>query len=243
MDKINEKVEDFLSRYNPPFNNRKFFIKHLFPYLFCLDFVKDKKVLEIGIGDGYGMWFISGDAARVVGVDYNFSKCLEAKSKYKAMNLVTTEGTRLGFRDNTFDVILTFQVIEHIPEDRLRYFLEEIKRVLKKNGLAVISTLNRVQNMKNPEKYEKYKEHHKEFDYGELRGLLKEHFSMLDIYGLKITFKHGFFQRLKKWGFLDHPSKFNPVKRFYKNISYRDFKVSKTNFKNCIDFLCLLRKN
>ena len=34
MNKINEKVEDFSSRYSLPFNNRKFFIKHLFPISF-----------------------------------------------------------------------------------------------------------------------------------------------------------------------------------------------------------------
>lgn len=237
---IDKKIKDFLSHYDLPFGNRKFFIKHLFPYIFSLDFARDKMVLEIGVGSGYGMWFVSLVARTTLGIDYDFSQCIEASKK--GIVTVNSEGTRLGIRDNTFDLILSFQVIEHIPEERLDLFLEEIKRALKKDGLAVISTLNRIQNIKNPEKYEKYKEHHKEFDYDELYSLLKRHFPILDIYGLHITFKHAFFQRLKKWGFLKHPAHFNPVKRFYQNISCTDFKISKTNFKKCIDFLCILKK-
>ncbi len=237
---IDQKIKKFLSHYELPFGNRKFFIKHLFPYVFSLDFARDKRVLEIGVGTGYGMWFVSSVASSALGVDYDFSQCVEA-SKKKIIT-VNTEGSRLGIRDNVFDLVLSFQVIEHIPEERLDLFLEEIKRVLKKDGVVIISTLNRIQNIKNPRNYEKKCDHHKEFDYDELCNLLKRHFSRLDIYGLHATFRHNLFQRLKKWGFLKHPAHFNPVKRFYQNISYTDFKISKTNFKKCIDFLCILKK-
>lgn len=42
-----------------------------------------------------------------------------------------------GFSDDTFDLVVAFDVLEHIPEDRIFDFIFEVRRVMKKNGIFI----------------------------------------------------------------------------------------------------------
>jgi len=104
--------------------------------------IKNKLVLDAACGTGYGSYEISKYAQKVIGIDISNETIKYAKKNYKRENLdfITASVTDLPFQDNSFDVITSFETIEHISEKQQLHFLDEIVRVLKGNGLLIIST-------------------------------------------------------------------------------------------------------
>jgi SAM-dependent methyltransferase len=109
-------------------------------YIASKPFVKGE-LLEIGCGEGRGVEILMPLVDGYLGLD-KIQEVIEAlKKKYpeaKFRHAVIPPFS--GIADNSFDSIVSFQVIEHIQNDRL--FLEEIYRVLKPGGTAIISTPN-----------------------------------------------------------------------------------------------------
>ena len=80
------------------------------------------------------------------------------------------------FDDNSFDTIISFQVIEHIKNDKL--FIKEIYRLLKKGGKALITTPNILMTLtRNPW-------HIREYTSQSLRSILSDSFSDFEIKGI-----------------------------------------------------------
>ncbi|MDP4679665.1 MAG: class I SAM-dependent methyltransferase [Cyclobacteriaceae bacterium] len=99
------------------------------------------EVLEPGCGQGRGIELLLSMARSYTAIDKIGDVINELKRKFigvsfKQMNFPPF----LGIEDNSFDVVISFQVIEHIKEDKK--FLEEIHRVLKPGGQAIITTPN-----------------------------------------------------------------------------------------------------
>lgn len=243
--RIKNDIEEFNFRGRLPYEDRIFFIQHLMPYVFFRPMCEYKRVLEIGIGEGFGIYYLSKAVHNVVGLDIELSSGYSLKKyieKYKMSNIhfVNANGILLPFKNGSFDRVISCQVIEHIPEDKLILFLQEIYRVLKNKGLCLIATLNLEHNIKKPSTYEKLYQHYKEFNKEELRLLLSRVFSQVEILGLDVSLKHRFFRRLKKWGFLQyHIKDFNPVSSFYNNVSPHDFRISQRVTKSSLDLIGL----
>jgi len=224
----------------------KFYAQHLKPYEFLSNEATGKTVLEVGCGDGYGSFYLTKVAAKVIGVDYESDIILRAQKEYKADNLkfICMDAIELGFEDNSFDIICAFQVIEHIPEDKLLKFLAGIKRVLSDEGKFYLSTLNLEHAVKSLLTYKKNPAHCKEFDLRELRALLLKVFLSVDIYGVGLTLKHLVYQRIKRIGLFNFfPNGINPVDKFYNKVTTDDFIITKHNLKKVIDFICICKKN
>lgn len=223
----------------------KFYAQHLKPYEFIGPKVSGKRVLEAGCGDGYGSAYLAQSAASsVVGIDYEEAVIKDAKRKYQARNLefVTMDALKLEFPGNSFDAACSFQVIEHIREGKLFEFLREIKRVLKEGGEFYLSTLNLEHNLKRGHTYKRHPAHVREFRLSALKELLSLVWRKSEIYGLHLTPKHRFYQRLKKSGiFNPFPFKINPVANFYKNITTSDFTIISDNLSRASDFICVCR--
>ena len=215
----------------------KFFAEHLKVYEFLKGEACGKKVLEIGCGDGYGAAYLADAALEVTAVDYEEGVVTAARVKYGRPNLkfLPMEAGALRFEDCSFDVVCSFQVIEHILEPDIPRYLSEIKRVLRPEGAFYLSTLNLEHAMKgSPMTYKKNPAHCKEFILEELRRLLLSQFPKVEIYGLHLTPRHRFYQRLKKIGL--------PVTGFYSSITTADFEVTASNLRKAVSFICVCNK-
>ena len=143
--------------------------EHIHRYLFAALFVKNRVVLDLGCGVGYGSYILSRCAKRVVGFDMDEKAIKRAESKYIRNNLefITGSVTKIPINGSEiFDVAICF---EHISEQER--MIEEIKRVLKKDGIFIVSTPN------------KKLFHKKELYFDEFYKLLKKYFKYVYLFG------------------------------------------------------------
>jgi SAM-dependent methyltransferase len=229
----------------PEAHDPKFVSQHWSAYAFARPLVAGKRVLEVGFGEGYGANFLAAAAAEVIGVDIAPGNIDRAAAKYPRANLrfQRIADQHLPFPNAAFDVVCSFQVIEHIPEPNLPQYLAEIARVLAPTGVFAVSTLNLAHAMKPGQPYQKLIYHEKEFTAPELEALLKRVFPSVELYGLHLTWKHRCYQRLKKWG-LNRvgPPALNPIARFYQHVAPNDFTVTRDVSRAALDLFALCRK-
>lgn len=157
---------------------RKFdlrFADHLARYDLAKPLCKDKVVLDIACGTGYGTSILAQVAQTIDGVDIDKDAIELAKKSYVKSNLTYTvgDGTTIPFEDNMFDVVISFETIEHIVE--YHNFLKEIKRVLKPGGVLLMSTPNyKGELVKNTY-------HVTNFDTNTFVGSVKQHFDVQSV--------------------------------------------------------------
>jgi len=225
---------------NPP----EFVAKHLSPYEFALPYVRGKRVLEIGFGDGFGMKHLSGAAREVVGIDIAPDNIPLARAKYPQENLkfIRFDGIHFPFEDASFEAVISCQVIEHIPVANLLSWLREIARVLSPEGIFIVSTLNLERAMKPDNPYEKSRDHEMEFTPRDLENLLKKVFPRCALYGLHYRLHHRLFRRFKKWGLGRRlPGPINFVKAHFDRVSVADFKITGRNLHKAVDLIAVGR--
>ena len=114
-----------------------------YAYEWCIPIIAGKKVLDTGCGLGYGAAFMSHHANEIVGIDYDAETIETNKKEYSGVkNLSFVQGSipPLPFPDNSFDVITSFQFIEHIHARK--EFTKECLRVVKPGGKVLITTPN-----------------------------------------------------------------------------------------------------
>ena len=148
--------------------------EHWHRYLIAGNYVTGKRVLDVASGEGYGSHLLSKSAASVVGADISSAAVAHASKRYAHENLrfVAADCIQIPEPDGSFDVIVSFETIEHMTEHQA--FLREVDRLLAPAGMFIISSPNR------PEYSDKtgYKNefHVRELDRAELRRLLDPHF-------------------------------------------------------------------
>ncbi|WBL43763.1 methyltransferase domain-containing protein [Algoriphagus halophytocola] len=135
------------------------------------------KLLEVGCGEGRGVETLLPYADSYLGLDKIQEVIDELKSKFPKVEFRQAVIPPFqGIADNSFDTVVSFQVIEHIPDDKL--FLQEIYRVLKPGGKAVISTPNINHTLsRNPW-------HEREYTPEQLIDLCKGIFDAVDAKGI-----------------------------------------------------------
>ena len=116
-------------------------------YLYATQFSVDKSVLDLACGEGDGSYVLALNAQGVIGVDIRQETIDRATSRHIRDNLqfivgsaarIPIEGTEI------FDLIVSFETIEHLSDDEQHAFMVEVKRLLKKDGLFIVSTPNRL---------------------------------------------------------------------------------------------------
>ena len=130
-------------------------------------------VLEIGTGMGYGIEIIAPSATSYTTIDKScaYDASLPDNTRFQQM-----EVPPIGFADESFDYVISFQVLEHIKRDK--DFVKEVSRVLRKGGKFIVSTPNAPMSLtRNPW-------HIREYTEQQLRDLLSADFSSIETYGV-----------------------------------------------------------
>lgn len=144
---ITSDVQEFTGeRFIPGINDVQLEIEHYQRYLSIQKLVQGKVVLDAACGEGYGSNILAKTAEKVVGLDISIDTVNAAKKKYaNTENLLFKEGSiaKLPFDNNSIDIVVTFETIEHVSEEIQAEFLNEISRVLRNDGLLIMSTPNK----------------------------------------------------------------------------------------------------
>lgn len=155
-------------------------VEHLHRYAIAKELCVGKHVLDIASGEGYGSNLLTKVAASVTGVDIDNVAIEKAKRIYNKSNLSFKTGScsAIPIKSNSIDVIVSFETIEHHDQHEEMFF--EIKRVLKPDGILIISSPDKQhysydQNYSNPF-------HIKELYLEEFENLIKNHFSFYQLY-------------------------------------------------------------
>jgi ubiquinone/menaquinone biosynthesis C-methylase UbiE len=102
------------------------------------------RVLEIGSGRGGMLHLLRSRGYDVLGVDISAERIAEAQRRFQDLPIEQTNGTVLPFPDASFDVVLSFDVFEHIADTDAH--LEEVRRVLRPGGWYLLQTPNKWTN-------------------------------------------------------------------------------------------------
>jgi MoaA/NifB/PqqE/SkfB family radical SAM enzyme/SAM-dependent methyltransferase/glycosyltransferase involved in cell wall biosynthesis len=179
------KIEWTGERFLPWIEGAQIHYEHLHRYAFAAHFVKGKKVLDLACGEGYGTYMLAREAAYIAGVEIDEPTVQHARSRYIKDNLEFMEGSILAVpieSERKFDVVVCFEALEHIAEhDEL---LSEVKRLLKDDGLFIVSTPNKAVYTDEPDYYNPF--HVKELRFDEFSSLLRRYFKHLYIFGQRV---------------------------------------------------------
>lgn len=218
------------------------FQEHINRYHFASNLTNNKVVLDVACGMGYGSdYLIKNGAKKVTGLDISEESIIYAKNNYKDSNLtfIVGDATKLPFENEHFDVIVSFETIEHIEE--YNNFLNECKRVLKTGGIFICSTPNKrytSEILKNSNPY-----HIIEFYPEDFQNLINEYFSSTKLYGqININVIRTKFDkflgklisiipfyikdRLKR----PYSINYNDINEFYKVTDFQNTKLSLSEF-------------
>lgn len=137
-------------------------------------------VLDVGAGEGYGAQVLARSAQSVTAVDSDPQAVAQAEGRYREGNLkfFTASALTLPFGDGTFDAVVAFELLEHLPREQHQAALAEWKRVLKPAGVLVLSTPDRNRMREFPDN----PYHLGEVTEAELGALLAQHFATVHLY-------------------------------------------------------------
>lgn len=169
----------------PEYNlGKQIYVDHKTRYLFASQLAKNKIVLDVASGSGYGSEILlrTGKAKKVYGIDISKEAIVYSKNKYKSKNIEFLQGDcrNIPLNDKIADIVVSFETIEHIEEQE--QFMKEIKRVIKKDGLLVISTPNKKISSGENEF------HKKELNKDQFENLLKRYFKNINVFYQDIGF-------------------------------------------------------
>ncbi|MDD5065179.1 MAG: methyltransferase domain-containing protein [Phycisphaerae bacterium] len=164
-------------RFIPGVYGTQIALEHWHRYRVAAQYCKGKNVIDIASGEGYGSNHLAQCADHVTGFDIDQDAVAHAQKKYQRDNLTYQLGsvTQIPALDHSVDVVVSFETIEHIDEEIQNKFLQEVIRVLKKDGLFIVSTPDKF--FHSDQKNYQNEFHIKEFYKEEFQTFLENHFA------------------------------------------------------------------
>lgn len=153
-------------------------------YLFAAQRITGLTVLDLGCGVGYGSKLLARTARQVIAVDVDLYPLQYGRETYPDPRIERLQipaihtDSKLPFEDDTFDAIVNFEVIEHVPVQDMETYFAEIARVLKPNGFIIMSTPNKHVYIHYPDPF-----HVSLMTVGEFRSLLQSRFRQVEMVG------------------------------------------------------------
>jgi len=161
----------------PGYADAQTYWEHIYRYRFVLPRIKNKRVLDIACGVGYGSAaMLHAGASSVIGIDISPTACQHAKSIY-GVDARIGDALEISLPPHSIDTIVSFETIEHLKDPE--QFIQECKRVLKPNGILIISTPN-INNYRNECKKNIF--HINELSKDEFFSLIKNYFAHVKKY-------------------------------------------------------------
>ena len=120
--------------------------EHWHRYAFARRFAIGKRVLDVACGEGYGTALLGAVAAEAVGVDIDRETVAHAKARYGAgerTRFIEGSCAELPLPDASFDIVVSFETIEHLDAADQPRMLAEFARVLTPTGVLVMSSPNK----------------------------------------------------------------------------------------------------
>lgn len=156
--------------------------EHVARYAFAARLSRGRRVLDIGCGTGYGSAELASNAASVIGIDLAANAVDFARQTYPLRNLKWLQGsaTALPFRDASFDLVVAFEVIEHLQEQQK--LIDEARRLLAPGGQFIVSTPNRLYYAESRRSSGPNPFHEHEFEYEEFQQALRSAFPHVSIF-------------------------------------------------------------
>ena len=156
--------------------------EHMARYTFAARLARGKRVLDAGCGAGYGAAELAHSALSVVGVDVAAEAVDFARANYRlpSLNFVQASCAALPFPDSLFDLVVAFEVIEHL--ENFSALLLESRRVLAPNGQFIVSTPNKLYYTESRGREGANPFHVHEFQFDEFRSELKHIFPHVSLF-------------------------------------------------------------
>jgi ubiquinone/menaquinone biosynthesis C-methylase UbiE len=209
--------------------------QHIERYKFALKYTKDKLVLDAACGTGYGTELISKNSKKVIGIDISEKTIEENIKKFgvsENKNFIEMNAAHLKFNTSSFDTIVSFETIEHLKIKDITLMISEFHRVLKKNGILIISTPD-VRNYSLGNFISSNNFHQTEFTQEEFLFLFKDSFKLVESF-YQDKSSNNILKILNKLSFNKYISIiFQKLWRAFKSFIYFDHKIismSKLNF-------------
>lgn len=154
--------------------------EHVARYRFAEALVGGRRAVDVGCGVGYGSQILAAKAERVFALDFAPAAVAQGRDGFDADNIrwLAGDGSRMPLRDDSVDVIVAFEVIEHLED--WKGFLAETRRVLHSDGQLLVSTPNRPYYEESRTEPNPFHVH--EFDYAEFKAELEAVFPHTTIF-------------------------------------------------------------
>jgi SAM-dependent methyltransferase len=161
--------------------------EHWHRYHFAAPLVAGRRVLDVACGEGYGSALLARRARQVTGADIAAAAIAHARARYAGhanLEFCLADCAALPFADASFDVVVSFETIEHIAAQQA--FVREVRRVLRPDGFVVLSCPNKAEYTDARDYVNEF--HVRELYRDEFAGLVAAEFPHVAWYGQRPGF-------------------------------------------------------
>jgi len=218
--------------------------RHVAAYRWVAERCRGRRVVDLACGEGYGSAILAEHAQLVFAVDANPEAHEHARLKYRNENLSFRRALVEEFDEGSpYDAIVFLQTIEHVQHpDSL---LERLAARLGPEGVAYISTPNRLTLAPPGARRSDNPWHVREYDAEEYRALIEPHFGSVELLGLHHAGRLRLHQAAVRIGWDRVHRALRLTDRFYRwfvpAIGERDFALRSGNLESALDFLAVCR--
>lgn len=162
--------------YPAPTTERELMAKH--PdhwerYLFAARRVRGDVVVDCACGSGYGSALLRRECgALAIGMDIDATAVHWAQTHYRSGAVFVAAGLSWPLKTATIDTVVSLETLEHLTESESSQFVSECARVLKPDGLLIMSTpLNNTESRFAPAN----RYHLREYSWDEFEDCVSRH--------------------------------------------------------------------